>query len=166
MSSAMPRFLKKPAFCPSSAAAVSQLPRAPTASLRESSARAAVDERASAKTIVGILMRRRLSLRAKRGNPASLVHASDVVIPRASGEPSNHGSLGEYWVARLRAMTLRMWSALPHRQDAIDHVAGDAEIVGGIDELRQFLAFHVLGDLLVLGQEVEQRAAGSAPLAA
>src|SRR5215831_8430201 len=58
MSREMPRFLKKPAFWPSSAAAVSQFPRAPTASLMESSASAELANNESARASAAVFMHR------------------------------------------------------------------------------------------------------------
>ena len=55
---------------------------------------------------------------------------------------------------------------LPHLQHAIDHLAGDAEIIGRVHHLLQLLAAGVLADLLVLGEQIDQRAAGLHHLAA
>ena len=51
-------------------------------------------------------------------------------------------------------------SSFPQRKHAIDHLAGDPKIVRGIDQLGQLIARHVLGDLLVFREQIDQRPAG------
>src|SRR6185437_5356568 len=139
MSSEMPRFLKKPAFWPSSTAAVSQFPRAPTASLIESSASAGPASNESARASAAVFISRDCHCERSEAIAGA---------PTAAGASSHSADARP--VSRLLAA---------HRQHAVDHLAGDAEIVHRIDQLRELVARHVLGDLLVLGQEVEQRAA-------
>src|SRR5262245_54253667 len=55
---------------------------------------------------------------------------------------------------------------LLRRQHPIDHLAGEAEIVGGIAHLLELLAADVPGNLLVGGKEVDQRLAACRRLAA
>ena len=46
---------------------------------------------------------------------------------------------------------------LPHLQDAINHLAGDAKIIRRIDQFFQFLAVGVFADLFVFSEQVDQR---------
>src|SRR5262252_6622505 len=57
-------------------------------------------------------------------------------------------------------------SLLSPRQNAIDHFAGLAEIVRGIAELFESGAIEVLGNLGILGEQIDQRTAGGDHLAA
>ena len=55
---------------------------------------------------------------------------------------------------------------LSHLQHAVDHLAGNAEIVGRIDQAFQFLAIGVFADFLVFDEQVDQRAASFHDVAA
>ena len=68
-----------------------------------------------------------------------------IGVGDASASPSRSG-------ARCRRRTSVF---LPHLQDAVDHFAGDTEIVGRVDHLLQLLAAGVLADLLVFGEQID-----------
>src|SRR5262249_22019518 len=57
-------------------------------------------------------------------------------------------------------------SLLFARQHAIDHLAGEAEIAGRVAHFLEVGAGEVLGDVRILGEEIDQRLAGRRDLAA
>ncbi len=52
---------------------------------------------------------------------------------------------------------------LAHLQNAVDHLAGDAEIIRRVGQFFQLLAVGVLADLFVFGQQVDQADGRSLP---
>ena len=115
-------------------------------------------------------------------------HASELMLPSevivldklpmlGSGKVDQSGARRNSCASRPRRRPRRRsdfrWSGLrpveclrPHRQHAVDHRAGLAEIIRRIAEFRERGAVEVLGDLRVLGEQIDQRPAGGDHFAA